>query len=78
MSNIFNNAKKSTPQTRVSTLKDQGALEPDEKLVYHSARVPESLSKAVKRLAVDESASVQELTTEALSLLLENRGITPN
>jgi hypothetical protein len=70
--NIFSGAKKSTPQTRVSELQGTSALA--ESMVMYSARVPVSLSKAVKKLAIDEQTSVQALTIEALETLLKLRG----
>lgn len=69
--NLFANASKAPEQSRVPALKESGALEAEVKMVYHSARVPEELSRAVKRLAVDNGTSVQALTTEALEMLLQ-------
>lgn len=62
--------------SRVPELKEKHAALFDEEIVTHSARVPKSLNRAVKRLAADEDTSLQELTIEALHLLLENRGHT--
>lgn len=73
--NIFGGAKKTTPQTRIADLQNKGVLDPEEKMAYHSARVPENLSRAVKRLAVDQNRTVQEITAEALELLLERYGV---
>lgn len=74
---VFQNAGKSSDRSRVPALKEAHPEVFAETLVFHSARVPESLNRAVKRLALDERASVQELTVEALQLLLEKRGISP-
>lgn len=70
--NVFSGAKKSTPQTRVSEIQGKGALAAP--VVTHSARVPVSLSKAIKLLAIEEQTSVQALTIEALETLLKLRG----
>ena len=43
-------------------------------MVMHSTRVPVSLNKAIKKLAVDEQATLQALTIEALETLLKLRG----
>jgi hypothetical protein len=73
--NLFANASKAPEQSRVPALKESGALEVVKvKMVYHSARVPEELSHAVKQLALDEKkTSAQALTVEALRLLLASR-----
>lgn len=71
--NLFANASKAPEQSRVPALRESGALEVEVKMVYHSARVPEELSHAVKQLALDEKTSAQALTVEALRLLLASR-----
>jgi hypothetical protein len=76
--NVFQNASKSPERSRVPALKAERPEVFAEPLVFHSTRVPESLNRAVKRLALDERSSVQDLTAEALRLLLKNRGITIN
>ena len=71
-SNVFDSARKKTPPTRVDDLKAGVALA--EPMVMHSTRVPVSLNKAIKKLAVDEQATLQALTIEALETLLKLRG----
>ena len=70
--NVFDSARKNTPPTRVDDLKARGALA--EPMVMHSTRVPASLNRAIKKLAVDEQTTLQALTTEALETLLKLRG----
>lgn len=70
--NVFDSARKKIPPTRVDDLKAGGALV--EPMVMHSTRVPVSLNKAIKKLAVDEQATLQALTIEALETLLKLRG----
>ena len=70
--NVFDSARKKIPPTRVDDLKAGGALA--EPMVMHSTRVPVSLNKAIKKLAVDEQTTLQALTIEALETLLKLRG----
>lgn len=72
--NVFQNATKSAAMSRVPALKEKNAALFDEEIVTHSARVPKSLNREIKRLAADEDTSLQELTIEALRLLLASRG----
>lgn len=73
--NIFANAKKNPELSRIPALIASGGSALAEKQVYHSARIPESLSREIKRLAFEEDTSVQALTVEALQLLLKKRGV---
>lgn len=70
--NMFSAAGRTArPQRAKAGERTQATLE--EESVYHSARVPLSLSKEIKRLALEENTSQQALTVEALKLLLASR-----
>lgn len=73
--NVFQNMTKSAALSRIPALKEENAALFEEDIVTHSARVPKSLNREVKRLATDEDTSLQELTIEALRLLLASRGL---
>lgn len=72
--NVFENVTKNMAMSRIPALKEQNTALFTEEIVTHSARVPKSLNREIKRLAADEDTSLQELTIEALRLLLESRG----
>lgn len=71
--NVFERAGKSAATTRVESVREQNSVLFKEEIVTHSARVPKTLSREVKRIAAEEETTVQELTIEALSLLLKMR-----
>lgn len=72
--NVFDNAHKKTQPRRLDDLKASGAL--TEPMTMHATRVPVSINKAIKMLAIEEETSIQALTIEALETLLKLRGKT--
>ncbi|MBB2959535.1 ribbon-helix-helix domain-containing protein [Pseudoclavibacter helvolus] len=71
--NMFTAAGRTARPQRAKAGERTQAAAVEEESVYHSARVPLSLSKEIKKLALEEGTSQQALTVEALRLLLASR-----
>ncbi len=71
--NMFTAAGRTARPQRAKAGERTQAAAVEEESVYHSARVPVSLSKEIKKLALEEGTSQQALTVEALRLLLASR-----